>query len=87
MNDTDTYKAMSLKENKLNLQLKPCPFCGGEAKFLHGYPRQQRNGVKSALVQCKSCGCKTPTFTQLPYQAYKDCETYVVNLWNRRINE
>ena len=35
------------------MNLKPCPFCGGEAELL-------RNGTarQSRIVQCTDCGCR-----------------------------
>ena len=26
------------------IRLKPCPFCGGEAKMKHGFPGHQQRG-------------------------------------------
>lgn len=53
--------------------LKPCPFCGGEAKYkviygFHGYSETEY------IVTCKRCGA---TMT-------KDVETGVIDAWNRR---
>ena len=51
--------------------LKPCPFCGGEAKLLHPC-----DGVH--LVQCTCCGCGT---------TYTRTEIGAVRIWNRRVGE
>ena len=51
--------------------LKPCPFCGGEAKLLHPC-----DGVH--LVQCTCCGCGT---------TYTRTEIGAVRMWNRRVGE
>ena len=51
--------------------LKPCPFCGGEAKLFHPC-----DGVH--LVQCTCCGCGT---------TYKRTEIGAVRMWNRRVGE
>ena len=51
--------------------LKPCPFCGGEAKLLHPC-----EGVH--LVQCTCCGCGT---------TYTRTEIGAVRMWNRRVGE
>lgn len=68
-----------------DIKLKPCPFCGGEAKMKHGYPSQQRAGMRQAVVQCKSCGCRTVTYRQLPYQPWKKVDEQAIFVWNRRI--
>ena len=51
--------------------LKPCPFCGGEAKLFHPC-----DGVH--LVQCTCCGCGT---------TYTRTEIGAVRMWNRRVGE
>ena len=69
------------------IKLKPCPFCGGEAKMKHGFPGQQKKGVRQAVVQCKSCGCRTVTYRQLPYQSYTEVDEQAANTWNRRAGQ
>ena len=55
------------------LELKPCPFCGGEAVInpvfdLHVY-----------FVHCKNCDCAIGRF-------YRDkCDA--IEAWNRRVND
>lgn len=68
--------------NKINL--KPCPFCGSEAKIKHGFPKTQKKGLRQALVQCMKCGCRTITFKQFPYQSWKEVDELAINTWNRR---
>ena len=68
------------------VELKPCPFCGGEAKMQFGWPAQQgKDRQKIVFVMCKTCRCKTQTIRQAPYQAWEDCKRYAVALWNTRI--
>ena len=56
-------------------ELKPCPFCGGEARY----------NDKKVLIECKHCkatiyGCKV----------YRFCHNYkewLYSLWNRRAED
>ena len=54
-----------------NTQLKPCPFCGGEAAFIGD----------TRTIKCKRCGgafiCTNPIMTTLE----------VAEAWNRRVND
>ena len=68
-------------------ELKPCPFCGGKARMKHGFPARQRKGQRQAVVQCENCKCRTITYTQLPYQAWKDVDRLAEEAWNRRCND
>lgn len=69
------------------MELKPCPFCGGEAKLKKGFPWQQDKKQAVALVQCTKCGCRTPVNRQCAYQARADVYEYVIKTWNRREGE
>lgn len=66
------------------IELKSCPFCNGEAKLKHGLPRNQKKGLRQALIQCKKCGGRTPLFIQLPYQAWEETDEIAVMTWNKR---
>ena len=50
--------------------LRPCPFCGGEAKF-------ETYGGTACAVVCQSCRCGTPTMSLADGMA-------AVNRWNLR---
>ena len=52
--------------------LKPCPFCGGEAELLENIP------YCTIRIQCKKCGIKTRV---LPSNLG---ENYAASKWNRR---
>ena len=52
-----------------NEELKPCPFCGGEAEIL-------QRGAMSTSIRCKDCGCRTGEC------AYEDAAIFN---WNRRV--
>ena len=51
-------------------ELKPCPFCGGEAEF-------ETYGGTACAVTCRKCRCGTPTVS------LNDGER-AVEAWNRR---
>ena len=56
-------------------KLKPCPFCGGNARLMHmGYP---------PWVYCEKCGAKVHGGVI----GEKDGEKASVEAWNRRIAE
>ena len=69
------------------IELKPCPFCGGEAKLIKGFPSQQGKGSNIRFVQCKRCNCKTKTFQQLPFESWRDNEAAAIKAWNERVNQ
>ena len=54
----------------MSIELKPCPFCGGEAEF-------ETYGGTACAVVCQSCRCGTPTMSLTDGMA-------AVNRWNRR---
>lgn len=51
-------------------ELKPCSFCGGEARF-------ETYGGTACAVVCQTCGCGTPTMRL-------DDGMIAADLWNRR---
>ena len=60
-----------VRKVKPNVELKRCPFCGGEAILSTG-------GEHFVIPECKECGAK------LPASFGTDKEANAVTLWNRR---
>ena len=63
-------------------ELKPCPFCGGEATIVpHEFYSAATNTfkVESYGVMCKKCETSG-------YQFF-GCEEHAVAAWNRRVND
>lgn len=66
-------------------ELKPCPFCGGEAERLYWYD-SNLGGVytnipwgdgEMHIIRCKKCGAETTK-----YKTLRGC----FNAWNRRVD-
>lgn len=55
-------------------ELKPCPFCGGEAVLLKDIE------FDTVGVFCKHCGCGTPYFHSLNLK-------HAIDRWNRRVGD
>ncbi len=68
-----------------DIELKPCPFCGGKAKLKKGFPYQQNSQTKYAFIQCTKCRAKAATYEQYPFQPYESILVFAARDWNRRI--
>lgn len=55
--------------------LKPCPFCGGEAKLTH-------KSDMLSFVECRKCGIQGSSFLKAFDRASDDA---AIEAWNRRI--
>lgn len=77
-------------------ELKPCPFCGGEAELIEGCYSEDGRGDRAWIVRCKSCDvrkfqhadwCKCNPY----HKPYGECEAAmrnaVIEAWNRRAND
>ena len=56
------------------MELKPCPFCGGKAKYIYRLPY-------SAVV-CQKCKVATRLFVD--YYEQQDGKAEAIEAWNRR---
>ena len=70
-------------------ELKPCPFCGGEAKLVRKIIADM--GAEAVYIECKECGAVSPIYSignyLIPPRARTDSECFasVRNAWNRRV--
>lgn len=65
------------------IKLKPCPFCGGEAKVQTGVSQNMLYGDRpNAAVVCKKCGCGTGKKQDIYYDGSVINEA--IREWNRR---
>ena len=58
--------------------LKPCPFCGGEATLMYSL-----NG-KESYVKCYGCEVSTTMYKGIDQE---NSEKAAVMAWNRRVND
>lgn len=72
-------------------QLKPCPFCGGEAKTSVGYIKCGGDELLlRATVYCGVCGVgKFVKFNaeQKPFEDFAKNFNAAVDMWNRRADD
>lgn len=64
--------------------LKPCPFCGGEAKLCTSVTSGSIHRP-IAWVKCVSCDCGTPSLIDSGKDGKNILE--VVDMWNKRAGE
>ena len=69
-------------------ELKPCPFCGGEAKFeskVEVYPIQDENGayIDADIAYYEYTGC--PACDIWFYNNDDEPEEITIERWNRRV--
>ena len=61
-------------------ELKPCPFCGGEALARR---REEPNGDAYAVVECADCYAETP-IAMAWHEKIEDCLPEAIKVWNTR---
>lgn len=66
-------------------ELKPCPFCGGEARTIKFKKDKKKvSGIyyEICFIKCERCTC---TISQAGATRER-AEENAINVWNRRIN-
>jgi Lar family restriction alleviation protein len=61
-------------------ELKPCPFCGGKARY---NSRQMPQGYIVVGYDCEQCGAAATVYTG-PMAVEKELKIQAANAWNRR---
>ena len=62
--------------NPNEIELKPCPFCGGKAKIVTW--RDEKRRENPTKIKCVSCGCTSGVKNRIGKAAAA---------WNRRVND
>ena len=67
----------------MNEELKPCPFCGGEARVMYA---MAEDGTRTISVICQSCRTGIFRARSIPdeWNAYKTADE-AIEAWNRRV--
>lgn len=66
------------------MNIKNCPFCGGEAFY---DTKQENDGYcsyKVGYIRCDKCGCQTPSFIIDGYYGADTKKEDVYEIWNIR---
>lgn len=68
--------------------MKPCPFCGGEA-ILERKSRTVVHGAtrRNTYVRCTQCDSRGRRFLYFEFDPKKQAENEAVNAWNRRVTD
>lgn len=64
--------------------LKPCPFCGGEARIYKQMRSDPPCHYMVYLAICDMCGCRTKDYTCDGYYGETFEQKDVIESWNRR---
>lgn len=72
----------------MNKELKPCPFCGGEAKQdVFVYKNADDSYDYEAVIFCKSCVAVMHGASQYDYDDFSDdAINDLIEAWNRRVD-
>ena len=63
------------------MEIKKCPFCGGEAKIEEFYEFDGYQGESASyLVYCSGCDCILTTHKN-------STKKEIIELWNRRVDD
>ena len=81
-------KMEEIKMSKLMEEIKSCPFCGSEAKYLEYQKMDGNISYTVGMVCCDSCGCGCRTRDVIidGYYGATTTKEDVIKLWNRRVN-
>ena len=73
----------------MSVELKPCPFCGGEAviKWVGPGWMYKKYRERSVVVGCKSCKVATAYYWAATERDKQKAEQAAIKNWNRRPQE
>lgn len=66
------------------IELKPCPFCGGEAILYKEEIPDGKISYHTARIKCDNCGCATRQYIIDGYYGSTDTVEDCISTWNNR---
>lgn len=73
--------------NRLNAQLKRCPFCGGKAAIINQTESDGGYHYETVSVKCASCGASPYSKISDGYYGLYCSDEEIAEMWNRRVGE
>lgn len=68
------------------IELKPCPFCGGEPYFLK--PRHEKGtAFDTMMIECKHCGALPYGVSVYDGKKEEDKKAAIAKFWNKRTHD
>lgn len=65
------------------VELKPCPFCGGEA-YYRTPQHESGTAFDIMMIECKKCGASPYAVSVYENASDSDKKTAIAEYWNRR---
>ena len=70
---------------RLNEQLKPCPFCGGKAHIRNVTESDGYCHYETVCVLCEDCGAQSVQKVSDGYYELYCTDEEIAEIWNRRV--
>lgn len=67
-----------------NIELKPCPFCGGEA-YYRTPTHLKGTAFDVVAVECKQCGASPYAVEVYEFDTAENKRKAIADFWNRRV--
>lgn len=76
-----------IARDRINGQLKPCPFCGGKAHIRNVRENDGRVYYETVCVLCEDCGAQSIRKISDGYYGKHCSYKEIAELWNHRVKE
>ena len=83
----DVEKKAAEIRDRINGQLKPCPFCGGKAHIRNVTENDGRVYYETVGVLCEDCGAQSIRKISDGYYGKHYSYEEIAELWNHRVKE